>query len=337
MLLGIICVALVSAMPAFGTNSDTNSGARESDLSDSDVSVDNTNNPALVALEKVMRDDDAAMDEVDSWIKENNAFAAKGVGESKAELNRRIRARLQIVRQGYEGYLKQYPTNAQGYLAYGSFLEDIGAEQDACVEYEKSRQLDPKNPAVWNDLANFYGENGPITNAFAYYAKAVELNPSEPVYYENWATTVYLYRKDAREFYGINEGQVFDKALALYQKAVKLDPNNLVLMTDYAESYYGIKPLRIHDALVAWTNALEIATNDLEREGVYVHLARVKILAGQFAEAKAQLNGITNSAYDALKWRLQRSLLWHETNNVQAVPASSSVRPPPPSSGQKTP
>ncbi|HEV2328120.1 MAG TPA: tetratricopeptide repeat protein [Verrucomicrobiae bacterium] len=329
-LLGFICVALAAAMPqcAAAADSDTNLGARESDISDADVSFANTNNPALVALEKVMRDDDAAMDEVDSWIQENTAFAAKGAGESKAVLNRRIRARLDVARREYENFLRQYPTNAAAYLAFGSFLGDIGDENGAGVAYEKSCHLDPKNPAVWNDLANFYGENGPITNAFVDYAKAVELNPSEPVYYENWATTVYLFRKDAREFYRINEGQVFDKALALYQRAIKLDPSNFVLMTDYAESYYGIKPLRTNDALLAWTNALSIATNDLEREGVYVHLARVKILAGRFSEAEAQLNAITNSAYDELKRRLQRSLLWHETNNVEASPASS---------GQKTP
>jgi tetratricopeptide (TPR) repeat protein len=323
-LLGFISVALAAAMP----QSDTNSGARESDISDMEVSVSDTNNPAQAALEKVMRDDDAAMDEVDSWIRDNTAFAAKGAGESKAELNKKILARMQVVRQEYTNFLNQYPTNAPAYLAYGSFLNDIGDEEGASVQYEKSRQLDPKDPAAWNDLANYYGENGPITNAFVYYAKAVELNPSEPVYYENWATTVYLFRKDAREFYGINEGQVFDKALALYQKAIQLDPDNLVLVTDYGESYYGIKPLRTHDALAAWTNALNIATNDLEREGVYVHLARVKILAGRFTEARAQLNTITNSVYADLKQRLERSLLWHETNNDQTVPAPAGKKTP---------
>ena len=45
------------------------------------------------------------------------------------------------------------------------------------------------------------------------------LEPDEPVYYQNFATTVYLYRKDAREFYHIGEQQVFDKALDLYRQA----------------------------------------------------------------------------------------------------------------------
>ena len=102
-------------------------------------------------------------------------------------------------------------------------------------------------------------------------------------------SSVYLYRKDAKAFYHINEQQVFDKSLALYRKAMQLDPDNFPLATDYAESYYGIRPLRTNDALVAWTNALQIAHNDAEREGVYIHLARIKIAAGRFAEARAQL------------------------------------------------
>ena len=100
------------------------------------------------------------------------------------------------------------------------------------------------NPAVWNQLANYYGHNGDVTNAFAHYAEAIRLDPTEPVYYQNFATTVYLFRKDAQEFYRITEPQVFDKALDLYRKAMKLNPDSFVLATDYAESYYGIKPWR---------------------------------------------------------------------------------------------
>ena len=267
-----------------------------------------TNSPQDKELEKVMMDDDAAMDEVDKWIQDNSAFAAKGAGESKAELNRRIMARLQMVQTNYEAYLKRYPTNADAYLAYGSFLNDIGNEDGAATQMEKSRELNPKNPAAWNDLANYYGENGPISNSFAYYAVAIDLNSNEPVYYENLATTVYLYRRDAMLFYDIPEPKVFDKALALYQQAVRLDPDNFALMTDYAESYYGIRPLRTNDALMAWTNALNIAHDDTEREAVYIHLARIKIAAGRFAEAQAQLDAVTNSQYDKLKELLEKTM-----------------------------
>jgi tetratricopeptide (TPR) repeat protein len=277
------------------------------------VAVVNTNDPAEQELQQLMIADDDAQAEVDKWIQENNAFAANGAGVPNADLNKRILARFGSVRKGYEDFLKRYPNSARGHLAYGSFLNDIGDEYASMEQNETAAQLDPKNPAAWNNLANYYGEHGPLTNAFIDYTKAIELNPNEPVYYQNFATTVYLYRKDVREFYGINEQQVFDKALALYQQAMKLAPDDFPLVTDYAESYYGIKPLRTNDALVAWTNALQVAHTEAEREGVYIHLARFKMAAGRYAEAQAHLDAVTNSIYAVLKGRIERELARRES------------------------
>jgi len=284
------------------------------------------NDPAERELRNLMIGDDAALDEVNDWINTNNI--ARTNTPAIAELNKRILARFEIVKHGYDGFLRNHPDSARGFLAYGSFLNDIGNEDGAKVQYENSKQLDPKNPAVWNQLANYYGENGELTNAFADYTEAIRLDPAEPVYYQNFATTVYLYRKDAREFYGINEQQVFDKALGLYRQAMKLAPQNLVLAVDYAESYYGIKPLRTNDALVAWTNALNIAKDNNEREGVLLHLARVKIAAGFYDEAQAHLDAVTNAAFLDLKNRLARSLIDHKnppTNSVEEIPTNNVV------------
>ena len=284
------------------------------------------NDPAEQGLRNLMIGDDAAMDEVNDWISTNNI--ARTNTPAIAELNQRIHARFDVMKHGYDSFLRNHPDSARGFLAYGSFLNDIGDEDGAKVQYENSKQLDPKNPAVWNQLANYFGEHGELTNAFADYTEAIRLDPAEPVYYQNFATTVYLYRKDAREFYGINEQQVFDKALGLYQQAMKLAPQNLVLAVDYAESYYGIKPLRTNDALVAWTNALNIAKDDNEREGVLLHLARVKTAAGFYDEAQAHLDAVTNAAFLDLKNRLARSLADHKnppTNSVEEIPTNNVV------------
>ena len=294
------------------------------------VTVPDATDPVAQELDKLMIADDDAQAEVDKWIRDNSDFYKEGAGVPNADLNKRIRERFASVRKGYADFLQRHPDSAHGYLAYGSFLNDLGEEDAACEQYEKSRQLDPKNPAAWNNLANYYGEFSPVTNAFAYYTKAIELNPAEPVYYQNFATTVYLFRKDAREFYGINEQQVFDKALALYLQAMKLAPDNFPLATDYAQSYYGIKPLRTNDALVAWTNTLAIARDEVEREGVYLHLARIKMSIGQFDEARAHLATVTNGALADLKKRLDRSLIDHEhppTSDVVEVATNAAAIP----------
>jgi tetratricopeptide (TPR) repeat protein len=294
------------------------------------VAMINPNNPAEQELQKLMTEDDAATAEVDKWIRDDSSFAAAGAGVPKEELRKRILDRFASVRKDYEDFVSRYPDFARGRLAYGSFLNDSGDEDAAVAQYEMAAKLDPKNPAAWNNMANYYGEHGPLTNAFVDYAKAIELNPAEPIYYQNFATTVYLYRRDAREFFGITEQQVFDKALALYQQAMKLDPDNFPLATDYAQSYYGIKPLRTNDALVAWTNTLAIARDEVEREGVYVHLARIKTSIGRFDEARAQLEAVTNAAYIDLKNRLEHNIIEreHTATNVVAVSTNAAGLPP---------
>jgi tetratricopeptide (TPR) repeat protein len=267
-----------------------------------------TKDPVEKELQKLMDQDDEAQAEVDKWIRENQEFAAKGAGVSSAALNDRIRKRFEPVRKAYDDFVAHYPKNVRARIAYASFLGDIRDEDGEFDQLEKARELDATDPAVWNNLANYHGHYGPVTKAFDYYAKAIELNPNEPVYYHNFGTTVFLFRKDAVEHFKITEQQVFDKALELYRHALQLDPENFPLASDVAQTYYGIKPPRNDDALRAWTNALNLAHDELEREGVYVHFARIKTHSGHFAEARTHLNSITNEMYAELKKRLERAL-----------------------------
>ena len=272
------------------------------------AAISDTNSAVEQEFKKLEDMDDDAQAEVDKWIRDNQAFAAKGAGAPDAELNQRIRARLEPVRKAYEDFIARHPNHAGVRLAYGSFLHDLGDEDGGVAQTEKARELDPKNPAVWNNLANHYGDSGKVKTAFEYYAKAIELNPAEPLYYHNLGNVVSLFRKDAMEFYKITQQQVFDKALELYTKAFKLDPQNFNLATDLAQTHYGIRPTRTDDALNAWTNALAIAHDEIEREGVYIHLARFKWLAGRTNEARAHLNAVTNEMYAELKKRIARNL-----------------------------
>lgn len=290
------------------------------------VPMADATDPTDQALRAVMVDDDNALEEVQAWMS-TNAIPRTDTNRM-ALFQAKVRGRLDEVRSAYQKFLQQHPDSARGFLAYGSFLNDIGEEDAAKAQYENSRLLDPKNPAVWNQLANYYGEYGELTNAFADYAEAIRLDPTEPVYYQNFATTVYLYRKDAREFYGLTEQQVFDKALGLYREAIKLAPDNLPLATDYAESYYGIKPMRTNDALTAWSDCLKLCKDENERQGVMIHLARIKIAVGMFDEAQANLDTVTNADFAELKRRLERSLKDHKERKPEPTPETTATNAP---------
>jgi tetratricopeptide (TPR) repeat protein len=289
------------------------------------IPVTDPNDPVEKEYRKLVEDDDAAQQEVDQWIRDNKGFQELGAGVSDVTLRSRVRERLDVVRKAYESFLQRHPDHARARLAFGSFLMDTQDEEEAVRQMEKARELDPKNPAAWNNLANHYGHRGSIRKAFEYYAKAIELNPTEPVYYQNLATSVYLFRKDAMEFYQLTEPQVFDRALELYRKAIRFNPDNFVLATDYAQTYYGIRPMRHAEAIEAWLAAQKIAPDDKEREGVELHLARIKLDAERFAEVREHLGRVTNEVYATLKMRLKRNLEEREgkSQKTNAPPAGA--------------
>jgi len=208
------------------------------------VKVANTNDPVELALDQILEQDDAAQAEVDRWIQENEAFAAKGAGVDREELRRRIQGRLAPVDKAYRDFIGNHPKHSRARVAYASFLSDTQSEDAAEQQLDKALAIDTNNAAIYNNLANIYGHHGPVKKAFEYYAKALQLKPDEPVYYHNFGTTVFLFRKDAQEYYGIDEQQVFNKAFSLYSNAMRLNPEDFPLASDVAQTYYGVHPFR---------------------------------------------------------------------------------------------
>lgn len=264
--------------------------------------------PVEQEYRKLLEADDASQEEVDNLLQRNNEAVARGAGLSDAELNRRIRDAFDPVRKRYEDFLKRHPNHVKAHIAFGSFLGDTHDEEGARTHWEKALTLDTNNPAIYNNLAGIYAHSGPLTNAFTFYTKAIELNPREPTYYHNFGTVVYLFRQDAGDYFKLNEAEVFNKAFQLYSNAMRLDPGNFPLASDVAQTYYGITPMRTEDALRSWTNAFRIARDDVEREGVHIHFARIKLMAGRFDEADAHLQAVTNRMYDVLKGRVAKNL-----------------------------
>ena len=278
--------------------------------------------PVELELQKIMAADDAAQEAAGKLIDETEKPADPLTAPTPLTLRARLDEKYKPIRQSYEDFLQRHPQHARGWMAYASFLHDTGDESGSIAKYEKARELDPKDPATWNNLANIYAHIGPVEKAFPYYDEAVRLQPDEPLYLHNFGTLVFLFRKDATNYFKCDEQAVFSRALALYERALKLDPHNFPLASDVAQTYYGIKPpptqtpeearlaeLHLADqALGSWTNALSIAGDGVEREGVYLHFARWNIRVGRFAEARTNLTTVTNAMYAQVKQRLERNL-----------------------------
>ena len=247
--------------------------------------------------------DEAAQAEMETWSKEKASDPAR-----KEALDKLIRERTDSIRKAYEGFLGRHPRHAGAQLAYGNFLNEHDDEVGAQAHWEKALELDPGNADTYNNLAGRYSETGPAGKAFEYFSKAIELNPSQAMYYYNFANTLYVLNKHAMKYYKLNEQQVYSKALLLYSNAFRLDPRSFSFAFDWAQTYYALKPLPTEAALMAWTNALGSAHNELERERVYVHLARIKMLAGLYAEARSQLTLVTNEDSRELKTNLLRRI-----------------------------
>ena len=286
------------------------------------IPVINTNDPVENEYYKVLLDDDAAEKEVLGWINDADAFAKAGGGGSTLTLDLKIQQRLDGIKREYEDFIERHPRHANARLAFGSFLNDRRDDEGAFTQWEAARQLAPTNPAAWNNLGNYYAHHDQVTNALAYYGKAIELNPSQAVYYHNLAAAVYLFRGPAGEYYHLDAPQVYDKAQALYRQAIKLDPDNFILFTDYAQSFYGTTPPRWQDGLAAWTEALKLARDDIERQGVCLQMAHIHLELGQYDQARSNLDLVTDTNYAPLKEPLARDL-----NNALAK-AKTNATPP---------
>ena len=252
--------------------------------------------------------DDAAQAEVEKWTHEAKTAGTNHSDKADADLGRRIHRRMAPVRKAYEEFLQKHPAHAKARLTYGSFLNDLGEEDAAQAQWEKALALDPKNPDALNNLAGRYTEIGPPEKAFEYYTRAIGLNSSSPVYHVNFADALYVRRKAAMAFYHLDEQQVYARALACYSNAARLDATNYAFASKAAETHYTLKPFPAENALTAWTNALLRAQSQLEREDVYIHLARVNLLSGHYAEARTILGAVTNANSAKLKSNLLEAL-----------------------------
>jgi len=274
--------------------------------------------------EELLRLEQSAEQEMEALADRADEAKRRNDAPLASELERKMDLRSGGVRDAYKSFLLKHPKHSAARIAFGNFLFQNGEEEEAVKQWERAAKIDPKNPDSWNNLAHYYQHRGPVKKAFRNYTKAIKLNPREPVFLRNLASSVYVFRRDAMEYYGITEREVFNKAIQLYRQALELDPKNFELATELAESFYLIKPLLTIEALQAWNYALDVAENDFQREGVYLHMARVEMNSGMFEEARKHLDAVTNALHNTVKGPLARTLQ-NKVAQASGTPQSSAT------------
>lgn len=159
----------------------------------------------------------------------------------------------------------------------------------------------------------------------------MRLDSRQPLYAHNLAEAVYLLPKDAQAYYHLTQEEAVERATQLYSNALRLDPANFPFATDVAMTYYAMRPFEPGAAMQAWTNALKLAKDEVDRQGVFLHFARVNVLAGRFDEARRHLDAVTIQNYVNLKGSMLRQISEQETaakGTNGAVEVKGAVRNP---------
>ena len=218
-------------------------------------------------LQKIIDKDNQAQAEVDKWIRDQMTLNKDSeIQMDDPTLPLRVRDHFSEIKQLYEDYLSTHPDSMQGRLAYASFLSDIGNENDATVQWNKLIEKHPQNPVLWNNLGNSFAQRSAPEKAFSYYEEAIRLAPKEPLYVKNLAAVVYLFRREAMDYYLLNELQAIQLAQTLYEKAALMDPDDFVLAT---HGWKKVSSSRLFDTLSFFANkGLRVLATNIQKDGM---------------------------------------------------------------------
>lgn len=149
------------------------------------------------------------------------------------------------------------------YMEAGDTTGAINTLKDGIEKYPKQAGM------IIAEMVNLYIKTGKDKDAIDYLNKAIELEPSNPVYYFAMGT---LYDKLTQQ----------DKAIESYEKAVKIDPNYVDAYLNMGASFYnsGIEHFKIaNDAKDNATYEKEIAIAKGLYEKAIPYLVKVKELS----------------------------------------------------------
>jgi tetratricopeptide (TPR) repeat protein len=219
-----------------------------------------------------------------------------------------FRQHVQSITHDYELLLRNNPSFAAGYAAYGYLLTKIDMKKEAAAMLLKANQLDPDIALVKNQLGNLLAEDGKPLQAAPYYIAAIKLEPNEPLYHYQLGTVLV----EARDAF-LKSGEWTRKALDdamhhAFQRAAELAPDRFEFAYRYAESFYDLEKPDWDAALKAWSTLEEKAPTAIERQTMRLHAANICLKLGKRDHAAALLETVNEPKLQGQREKLVAQL-----------------------------
>ncbi len=215
-----------------------------------------------------------------------------------------LRQQMQTVNHDYELLLRDNPSYAAGYAAYGYFLSKTSMKKEAASILLKANQLDPDLALVKNQLGNLLAEDGKPLQAAPYFIAAIKLEPKEPLYHYQLGTLLVEARDDFIRTGEWTRASLDNAMHEAFRRAAELAPERFEFAYRHAESFYDLEKPDWEGALKAWAALEDKASTDIERQTMRLHAANVCLKLGKVDHAKALLATVDEPKLQGQKQKL---------------------------------
>ena len=236
---------------------------------------------------------DPARDELSRLLELQHELLGRAAMAAYQEEVESLRPRLQTLVFDYERFLRTYPNNVEGMVAYSMLLGNALVDERDRAEalLLRANTLDPNLAVVKNQLGKYVAEAGRPLEAINYFLAAAELEPEEPLYHFQIGQLLAAARADFLSSGEWTPEQVDTAMVHALEEAVRLDPENFAYAYKLAESHYDVAQPDWTAALAAWQTLEARAVDDpLRQQMVQLHQANVLLAMNRLDDAEAILS-----------------------------------------------
>ena len=220
--------------------------------------------------------------------------------------------------EGYFALLtKVHNEDSRSFIFYANYLQSTNRNMEALQQFKKGLEIDPGNPAVWQDMLFLEVNLGLFDGVYKDAKDALLLLPEEPLFSLFYAMGAMQIEENIKakevllnglKYVGENvvlKGQFHaylgdvlhslgdsEEAFEHYEKALKIDENNVVVLNNY--SYYlslENKDLEKAEKMISKSIALEPGNSTYLDTYAWVLFKRARFFEAKYIIERALDNG----------------------------------------------